>query len=345
MNQATKKSSRILGSRASLSSLSDPHSFENLINNYLEYLSVKNYSPRTVELTKDHLRYFKEWAAERGLLRPTDITKAIIERHQRWLFYYRNSKTEKPLSFHCQHVRLSHLKNFFKWCSKNNHTLYNPASEIELPRYECRLPKSILSASEADTIINLADVTTPLGIRDRAILETFYSTGMRRQELSRLTIYNIDHTKGIMTIREGKGGKDRIIPIGDRALAWVEKYLDEVRPTLQQGPETGTLFLTMKGESFLLHSLSALVRWYVDKAELNKRGSCHMFRHTMATLMLENGADIRFIQQMLGHADLKSTQIYTRVSIKKLKDIHSMTHPAKLERSLKETSNQLAKSL
>ena len=327
MNQATKKSSVVI-----VGDVLDPQGFENLILKYLEDLAIKNYSPRTVTLRREHLRYFKEWASERGLLRPIDITKAIIERHQRWLFYYRNNKTGNPLSFQSQHVRLSHLKHFFRWCSKNNHTLYNPAGEIELPRYERRLPRAILTAAEADTIINLADVTTPLGIRDRAILETFYSTGMRRRELSMLTIYNIDKPRGILTIREGKGGKDRVIPIGDRALAWVTKYLEEVRPTLVQGPDNSTLFLTLQGEPLVLKMLSDLVKSYINKAELNKHGSCHMFRHTMATLMLENGADIRFIQQMLGHAELSSTQIYTQVSIKKLKEIHSITHPARLER-------------
>ena len=133
-------------------------------------------------------------------------------------------------------------------------------------------------------------------------------------------------------IRLGKGKKDRMIPIGARALAWIDKYVTEVRPTLVREPDDGTLFLSNLNEAFTPNRLTQLVREYVDAAQLGKRGACHLFRHTMATLMLENGADIRFIQQMLGHAELSTTQIYTQVSIRKLKEIHSLTHPARLEK-------------
>ena len=125
-----------------------------------------------------------------------------------------------------------------------------------------------------------------------------------------------------------------MIPIGARALAWIDKYVTEVRPSLVREPDNGVLFLTNLFEPFTPNRLTQMVREYVDAAQLAKRGSCHLFRHTMATLMLENGADIRFIQQMLGHAELSTTQIYTQVSIRKLKEIHSLTHPAKLEREL-----------
>jgi integrase/recombinase XerD len=133
-------------------------------------------------------------------------------------------------------------------------------------------------------------------------------------------------------VRQGKGKKDRMIPIGERALAWIQKYRDSVRPSLALASDDGTLFLTQQGDAFTPNRLTQLVRDHIDAAHINKRGSCHLFRHTMATLMLENGADIRFIQAMLGHADLSTTQIYTQVSIVKLKEIHSMTHPARLKR-------------
>jgi len=130
----------------------------------------------------------------------------------------------------------------------------------------------------------------------------------------------------------GKGKKDRMIPIGERALAWIDKYVTGVRPSLVREPDDGALFLTNLNEPFTPNRLTQMVREYVDAAQLGKRGACHLFRHTMATLMLENGADIRFIQQMLGHAELSTTQIYTQVSIRKLKEIHTLTHPAKLEK-------------
>ena len=156
---------------------------------------------------------------------------------------------------------------------------------------------------------------------------------MRRFELINLKLYDIDAERGTIMIRQGKGKKDRMVPVGERALAWVEKYLTDVRPSLVVEPDEGTVFLTNQYEPFTKNRLTQLVRNYVDAADIGKKGACHLFRHTMATLMLENGADIRFIQQMLGHARLDTTQIYTQVSIRKLKEIHSVTHPsAKLKR-------------
>jgi hypothetical protein len=142
--------------------------------------------------------------------------------------------------------------------------------------------------------------------------------------------------RGTMMVRMGKGKKDRMIPIGERALAWIDRYITEVRPTLARQPDEGVLFLSNLGEAFSPNRLTQLVREYVAGADIGKSGSCHLFRHTMATLMLEGGADIRFIQQMLGHVKLDTTQIYTQVSIRKLKEIHTLTHPAKLDKSGKE---------
>jgi integrase/recombinase XerD len=171
-------------------------------------------------------------------------------------------------------------------------------------------------------------VQHPLGVRDRTILETFYSTGMRRTELVRLTLSDLDWGRRLILIRRGKGRRDRLVPIGPRALAWVARYLTEVRPRLVRAPDGGTMFLTARGRAFHPNHLSTLVRGYVEAAHLGKGGACHLFRHTMATLMLEGGADIRFIQEMLGHAKLTSTQRYTHVSVQQLQVVHAATHPA-----------------
>jgi integrase/recombinase XerD len=175
-------------------------------------------------------------------------------------------------------------------------------------------------------------VGTAWGIRDRAILEVLYSTGVRRSELAALAVFDWDRLRGAITVRQGKGGRDRVVPIGDRAAAWLAKYVDEVRPSLSREPDDGSLFLTDYGEPFEKNRLGDLVRRYLDYAGVKAPGSCHLLRHACATHMLENGADIRFIQALLGHADLSSTQIYTNVSILKLKEIHAATHPARLER-------------
>jgi integrase/recombinase XerD len=153
---------------------------------------------------------------------------------------------------------------------------------------------------------------------------------MRRMELVNLSIHNIDLERGTVMIRQGKGRKDRLIPIGERALAWIEKYRDTARPELVAGKDDGTLFLSEWGEAFTPNAMTRLVRVYVEKSGVGKKGACHMFRHTMATLMLEGGADIRFIQAMLGHAELSTTEIYTQVSIRLLKSIHTATHPGRM---------------
>ena len=222
---------------------------------------------------------------------------------------------------------------WFRWMARQRLILHNPASELELPKLGYRLPKHVLTVQEAELVIAQPDVTDTLGLRDRALLETLYSTGMRRLELANLKMYDLDTERGTVMVRQGKGKKDRVIPIGDRAAAWLDKYIRESRPRLAVEPDDGTLLVSNAGEPFHLDHLSDLVRGHVDAAlsrdgKPGKRGACHLFRHTMATLMLENGADIRFIQQMLGHARLDTTQIYTQVSIRQLKQIHSATHPA-----------------
>ena len=306
----------------------DPDSLWNHLQRFSQWQREKNYAEATVENRQDALGRFIGWAYERGLTRPQEITKPILERYQRHLFLYRK-KDGQPLSSRSQHARTTPVRAFFKWLTRHNHILYNPASELEMPRMERRLPRHVLTIGEAEAVLAQPDLSTPIGIRDRAIIETLYSTGIRRMELIGLHLFDLDAERGVVMVRQGKGKKDRMIPIGARALAWIAKYRDDVRPELACGADDGTLFLTTLGEPFERNRMTQLVRGYVDAAGTGKTGSCHLFRHTMATLMLENGADIRFIQAMLGHAELSTTQIYTQVSIRKLKDIHTATHPGK----------------
>jgi integrase/recombinase XerD len=312
--------------------LSDPRGMAVKMNEYLEWMRIKNYSERTVGNRELYLGYFIQWAEERGITKPAEVTKPILERYQRYLYHYRKHRDGKPLSFRSQYSRLVPVRAFFKWLTRYNHILYNPASELDLPRLEKRLPRHVLTTSEAEKVMMQTNIGNPLGIRDRAILEVLYSTGMRRMELIGLNRYDLDMERGTLLIRQGKGKKDRMIPIGDRAIAWTEKYIYEVRPSYVIEPDEGCLFLTNDGEPFSPNRLTQLARNYVNAADIAKKGACHLFRHTMATLMLENGADIRYIQQMLGHADLSTTQIYTQVSIRQLKEIHSATHPARMHR-------------
>jgi integrase/recombinase XerD len=310
----------------------DPQGMNALLGGFLDWLAVKNYAERTVAVRRVCVGYFIDWASHRGLHRPNEVTRPVLERYQRYLFAYRKQNGE-PLSVRTQCSRLASVQSWFKWLAKYHHILYNPAGELEMPRLEFRLPKAILSAREVESILALPKVNEVLGLRDRAIIETLYSTGMRRMELVNLKVYDIDRERGAVMIRQGKGKKDRLIPIGSRASAWVEKYLLEARPRLSVGERSAdVLFLTSLGEAFHPVHMTKLVRDYVVAADLGKKGSCHLFRHTFATLMLEGGADIRFIQAMLGHAKLDTTMVYTQVSIRMLKEIHTATHPARMER-------------
>jgi integrase/recombinase XerD len=323
------------GARKPKATVGDPNDAEGLyawMKRYLEALRVKNYSERTVENRESYLSFFIAWCEARSIVRPQEVTKPILERYQRHLFHMRRDNG-KPLSFRAQHSRLVPVRGYFKWLARQNVLLWNPASELELPRLERRLPKHVLTASEAEQVLAQPDVREPMGIRDRAILEVLYSTGIRRMEVLNLSVFDLDTERGTLMVRQGKGKKDRMVPIGEQAIAWLERYLKDVRPSLVMPPDDGTFFLAVTGEELSPNRLTQLARNYVNLADTGKKGACHLFRHTMATVMLENGADIRYIQEMLGHVELSTTQIYTQVSIKKLQAVHALTHPtAKLER-------------
>lgn len=314
---------------------SDPEGLFAYLQRYLEYLGVKGYTEMGVYNIERYVRTFIAWCEPRGLTRPVEITKPILERYQRHLFYHRKDNGE-PLSVFSQRSALVPLRSYFRWLTRQNLLLYNPASDLELPRMKRVLPKHVLTEEEAERVMQQPDVRDPIGIRDRAMLEVLYSTGLRRMELANLRVYDVDHGRGLVFVNQGKWQKDRWVPIGERALAWVKKYLDEVRAEIVMPPDDGTLFLTRGGVPFNECWLSTTIAQHVRNANLGKQGGCHLFRHTMATLMLENGADIRFIQAMLGHADLKSTQIYTHVAVKQLKAIHTATHPAKARKRIAE---------
>ena len=313
-----------------------------LLQEYLLCMRMQNYSERTLRNNRVNLGYFISWCEERGISRPVDVAKPVLDRYRKSVYHYRK-EDGSPLSFRSQHIRLSAIRVFFKWLARNNHILYNPASELELPRLEKKLPRNVLTAEEMERVLNQPDTQNAMGIRDRAILETLYSTGMRRMELAGLKIYDVELEKGTVMVH-GKGKKDRMVPVGERAARWIERYLYEVRPHLVMPPDEGVLFLTTMGTALSLKHLSHFVGAYVEAAGVGKKGACHLFRHTLATLMLENGADIRYIQQMLGHSELSSTEVYTHVSIRQLKEVHNATHPAARLRPRRKAENEEVRS-
>jgi integrase/recombinase XerD len=297
------------------------------IDAWFEHLGQRNYSAKTLDMHKWSLRTFLAWSQERDLHYPEEITRPILESYQRYLYRYKKADG-KPMAVATQRSRLGALQRFFAWLCRTHQLLANPASDLELPRKQPRgLPKG-LSQEHVRAVLNIPDVTDPLGIRDRAILETFYSTGMRRSELTALDLVDLDAGSQTIHIRKGKGGKGRVVPVGAASLRWIETYLEKTRPQLLVDPGEQALFLSGYGERMSSTYVGNWVTKTVKAADIGKRGSCHLFRHSCATHMLENGADIRLIQQLLGHARLDTTQIYTEVAIKALKEVHARTHPS-----------------
>ena len=296
------------------------------VNEYLDALDTQGFSPYTVAYRSRSLGYLVDWLAERGIEHPGEVTEPVLERYQRSLHYHRKPDGS-ALSLSTQAGYLTAVKGLFRWLARTNRVLINPAAELVPPRVERRLPRAILAHSEVEQVLALPDLDDPVGLRDRAIMEVLYSTGVRRSELCRLRVGDVDPARGTVLIEQGKGRRDRIIPIGERALAWVERYQTDARPRLVSDPDLGVLFLTVAGDDLTPDHLTERVGRYI-RAGAGKAGSCHALRHTMATLMLDGGADIRHIQEMLGHAELSTTQIYTHVSLQSLKAVHAATHPA-----------------
>ena len=294
---------------------------------YLDSLEVRNYSPGTIASSRDKLHYFLEWATMRELEDPNAITLPILEGYQRHL-HRRRKDNGNPLSATTQRTYTTAVKMLFAWMTKQNVLAANPASELELPRPEKRLHEEALTIEQMKAVLNVPDTTDPLGLRDRTMLELFYSTGIRRSELVRVEVTDINHERGTLRVYQGKGHKDRIVPVGERALSWLSRYLEESRTKLVLDSAEKALFLTSYGEAFNPDVLSRKVSKFIKEADIGRTGSCHLLRHTCATHMLDGGADIRYIQQLLGHEKLETTAIYTEVSISRLKIVHAKTHPA-----------------
>jgi integrase/recombinase XerD len=301
---------------------------KHLLERYYSSLLMDNWSPNTVDRRRYSLNRFMKWLKQREITCVSMLNASLLEAYRRSLYHYRHAKTDKPLKFCTQASYLCALKHWLTWLHEQGWIEANYGQNIQLPKEEHRLPGSYLNLSEIDTLLNAVDVTGPLGLRDRSMLETLYSTGMRRSELAKLRIDDIDRERRLIVLRQAKNRKDRVVPIGVRATQWLEKYLADVRPTLNSR-NRDEVYLTATGRSFHPNHLSKLVKTYLEAAGIQKRGSCHILRHTTATLMLEAGADLRCIQTLLGHASLNTTQIYTHVTIQRLKEIHDKTHPAR----------------
>jgi integrase/recombinase XerD len=294
---------------------------------YLEHRAVLGSSDASLKFMQRCMREFIGWADERGVTHPSQVSRSVLQRYQKWLHYWRKANGQ-PLSGLTQRSRVATLRSWFRWLTREGEITANPAADLDMPRAMRRVPRAVLSAGEAERVLALADLGSPSGLRDRAIMEVLYATGMRRMELAQLVCEDIDWERQLVYIRLGKGGRDRLVPVGERALAWVQRYLSEARGQFVWNQELRQLFLTVEGNPMSAQTLTVLASGYVKRAGIGKGGGCHLWRHTMATLMLEGGADLRAIQAMLGHADLSTTQIYTQVALAQLQKVYRRSHPA-----------------
>jgi len=314
---------------------------------YTQAMRVRSFAPSTIETQTMLTRWFLTFAAERGVQDVTVVTRELVERYQRHLYTVRittGAPTRhgepavaalRPLSIRGQHARLWAVVRFFRWAVRTGQVEHSPAAALELPRLPHPLPKPALTVAEVERILALPNLTTPQGLRDRALLEVLYATGMRRGEVIALQLDALDRDRGVVRIESGKGRKGRIVPISVRAMCWLDRYLSEVWPCFPQAFAHRRIFISVADARRRFHgrplgaaTVTRILGAYVAASGVTKAGACHIFRHTAATLMMENGADIRAIQDLLGHSDLKTTGIYTNVSLKFLKEQHTRTHPS-----------------
>ena len=305
---------------------SAPDSLATWICRYVTHLETQHRSVADQRTRRSRLAHFHAWCDERGIGQPQAVTHAHLARFQRHLFLYRKANGA-PMAINGQRIALFTIEMFFRWLVRQRVLTSNPAADLELPRRTDDL-REPLTLAEMEAVLALPDIATAEGLRDRACLELFYATGIRRVELTNLIQSDIDRERGTLHVRRGKGKKDRFVPVGERALAWVAKYEREARPQQVVDPVVTHLFLNQYGQPLSPDGLSWRVRDYFQRAGIAKRGACHLFRHTMATAMLDNGADIRHVQEMLGHESITTTEIYTHLDREFLRNTLHAFHPA-----------------
>jgi len=300
---------------------------------HVAWMQTRGYARTTIAGRVTHLNRFERWCGRERLRRIRDVDLALLERYHAWISQRRRADG-RPLSWSAVANQLTSLRMFFAWAFREQYVRKDPGVGLEKPRMPQRIPRAVLSRADAERVLAAADTRTKIGLRDRAIMELLYSSGIRRMELIQLDLGDLDLTRGVVLVREGKGRKDRLVPVGERAVEWIRSYLRGVRPSFTRRRDCGALFVTTRGTHIRPSRLTDRLHQYILRSGVAKHGSVHIFRHTMATLMHDGGADIRDIQELLGHAQLSTTQIYTRVSIRRLKLVHSRTHPASRSRSM-----------
>jgi len=297
-----------------------------LLCEFLQSLKIRNLSDNTIAGVRWRLDKFIDYLDKGSITHIDGLNKGVIQSYQVELYQRLNPK-KRPNSISHQNNLMSSVRQFMKFLKERDYIICDPSRDIQYAKAPKRLPRGILTPSEARGVLHAPDTKTVIGYRDRTILEVLYSSGIRKDELNKLTRYDVDYADGFMQIIEGKDKKDRIVPIGRIACRYLENYITSVRSALIKGQPNNSLFLSIRGNKLSKNTVWALVKKYAKKAKIRKNIYPHTFRHTCATAMLKNKADLNTIRLLLGHESLNTTQIYTHLSITDLKEIHKRCHP------------------
>lgn len=303
--------------------------FEGYVFEYLISLVAKGYAQETVRWRKSPLAIFGRYLAGCGMTEPVQVSAALMNEYLFTLKSGAFNPRGRALSDGTYRDHLIALNDFFRWLIVREKLLLNPMADAAQPEGKppVRLVKA-LTAEEMIKIIQSSIPTTALGLRDRAILELLYSTGIRRAELANLNVGDFRVGSHELLVINGKGGKDRVVPVGEWACYFTEAYVKNVRPWQVSDPAEKALFVQHRnGRRLSLRSVKDIVERATARSGVARRVSPHTFRHSMATHMLRNHADLRHIQAILGHTSLRSTQIYTHSDIEDLKGVMKRSHP------------------
>lgn len=305
-------------------------------DDFLERQRARGLAAGTMSYQALYLGYFLSFLTRRRIEDVREVTPQVLDDYRAEVLGGRSRGTGAPLATQTIAVRLSIVREYFQFLIKRKHILMDPAAHIELPKLPDRLPKALLDEPQIKAILERPDMETLTGLRDRAILELLYSTAVRRQELVSLDVFDLDLGRGELRVNKGKGRKDRVVPVGKTAAHFVGLYVKRGRPRslhrLRRGRPIRTsdpaLFLSQYGRRMTCGALQWIIAHYVGDVFPGQRMSAHAFRHACATHMVRGGANIRLVQEMLGHSRLETTTIYTRVCPVDLKEAHRRHHPA-----------------
>ena len=289
------------------------------LRSYLHYITLeKNLSENTVLSYKLNLNRYLDYLESMRIKNADDIKEETIIEFLRTL-------SELLLSAKSISQNISAIKGFHKFLFGDGLVKNDPTQNLTKPKIRKSLPE-VLTQDEVDLILKQPDTSERLGLRDKAILETMYATGMRVSEALTVKQSDINFSDGFVRVF-GKGSKERLIPIGRSAISWIKKYQSEVRVNLAIENSKDVLFLNARGKPMSRMAIWNIVDKYSKKARIEKAVHPHTFRHSFATHLLEGGADLRAVQEMLGHSDISTTEIYTHIDREYLKEVHRTFHP------------------